>query len=151
MYQIYGTFWRSPQMNIEQLSKNRLNIAPARLYEDNCFFAFWLSVPLAIERYYANAVAFISFFFIFEFRMYGFCHLTLSFTGHVEIVKFLIEHGADVNAKPDDGITVLYWAAKYGKYPNFQKKNSLLTIYLLQIRQCGTCGISHRTRRKHQY
>lgn len=33
--------------------------------------------------------------------------------GHVEVVKLLLHHRAQVNAQTSDGMTPLYWAAKY--------------------------------------
>lgn len=50
-------------------------------------------------------------------------HVFFFNSGSTDLVKFLIENGADVNAKPDDGITVLYWSARYGNYLNIQIKH----------------------------
>ena len=30
--------------------------------------------------------------------------------GHLQVAKCLVEHGADVNARDQDGITALFWA-----------------------------------------
>ena len=43
-----------------------------------------------------------------------FCHFSTA--GRTEIVKFLIEHGADVNATTKDGETPLLEAAKNGEF-----------------------------------
>mmetsp|Transcript_144974 Transcript_144974/g.464630 ORF Transcript_144974/g.464630 Transcript_144974/m.464630 type:complete len:100 (+) Transcript_144974:231-530(+) len=37
-----------------------------------------------------------------------------SYNGHVEAVKFLVEAGAEVNAKTTDGATALLWASIQG-------------------------------------
>jgi len=37
-----------------------------------------------------------------------------SMYGHIEVVKLLLEAGADVNAKTIDGDTALKWASDYG-------------------------------------
>ena len=37
-----------------------------------------------------------------------------SFNGHLEIVKYLIDKGAYINAKDDSNITALMWASEKG-------------------------------------
>lgn len=54
------------------------------------------------------SVLFFSFRFVFNL-------------GHAKIVKLLIEHGAEVNAKSMDGLTALHWAAKNGDSLNLSK------------------------------
>ena len=36
------------------------------------------------------------------------------FDGHLDVYKLLIQHGADVNTKNEDGWTPLYWAVFEG-------------------------------------
>ena len=40
--------------------------------------------------------------------------MTASLKGHTEIVKALLDKGADVNAKSKDGVTALMWASQDG-------------------------------------
>jgi ankyrin repeat protein len=36
------------------------------------------------------------------------------YSGHAEVVKALLEKGADLHTKNNDGYTPLYWACRYG-------------------------------------
>ena len=36
------------------------------------------------------------------------------FSGHIDIVKYLVEHGADINDRNNNGISVIYWARYHG-------------------------------------
>ena len=38
-----------------------------------------------------------------------------SFRGHVEVVRALLKHGADVTAQNEDGMTPLHWASRKGR------------------------------------
>ena len=48
--------------------------------------------------------------------MFGSTPLHLAaYNGHIEISRLLLQNGADVNAKSDDGSTPLHWAAEHGQ------------------------------------
>ena len=34
--------------------------------------------------------------------------------GHLEVVRLLLDSGANVHAKDENGMTALYWAEQYG-------------------------------------
>lgn len=38
---------------------------------------------------------------------------------NADIVRSLIQNGADINAKDNSAKTPLYWAAAYRNYPNY--------------------------------
>lgn len=45
------------------------------------------------------------------------------YSGYMDVVRILVEYGADINAKDQSGNTPLHAAAKYGEFLLFTHRN----------------------------